>query len=166
MSKTTQALRDALRELVCRVEVEASYRGWGEWGAMTSARAALAQADAQAQGAALDAMAENARELGLDYVVEAQGAAEPAAVDSLLDEWADAAGLIWHHGETLRPVLRSDARQLVIAARHTAAPQQVEPPPLTDEQIMELTREHCESFRWPSSAIECARAVEQAVRKP
>jgi hypothetical protein len=38
--------REALADLVARVEVEASYRGWGEWGAMTGARSAIAALDA------------------------------------------------------------------------------------------------------------------------
>jgi hypothetical protein len=38
--------REALADLVARVEVDASYRGWGEWGAMTGARSAIAALDA------------------------------------------------------------------------------------------------------------------------
>lgn len=35
---------------------------------------------------------------------------------------------------------------------------------MTDEEIMELCRAECEAFRWPSSAIFIARAIEAKVR--
>lgn len=41
----------------------------------------------------------------------------------------------------------------------TAQPKQE---PLTDEQIMDATRNLCTEFRWPSTAIDIARAIESA----
>jgi len=43
-----------------------------------------------------------------------------------------------------------------------AAPVQEQAKALTEEQIIELTRADCESFRWPSTAITIARAIEEA----
>lgn len=37
--------------------------------------------------------------------------------DSILDEWADAAGVTFHHGETLRGVSRDDLLQLMRATQ-------------------------------------------------
>ena len=33
--------------------------------------------------------------------------------------------------------------------------------PMTEEEIMDVCREACENFRWPSSAIDCIRFAEK-----
>lgn len=34
--------------------------------------------------------------------------------------------------------------------------------PLSDQEIMNLVRGHCAAMRWPSTALDIARAIEQA----
>lgn len=46
-----------------------------------------------------------------------RGAECNAGLDQLLGDWADAAGAVFHHGETLRGVCRNDLLQLMLAVQ-------------------------------------------------
>jgi hypothetical protein len=66
---------------------------------------------------------------------------------------------LYVHGPSGRSA--SDAYTRSSEALPNEAPDEVQP--LSDDEIMELARPHSESFRWPSSAIDIARAIERRI---
>lgn len=92
----------------------------------------------------------------------------PADIEQLLDEWAEAAGCVWHQAtqELLPSVKREDVRQLVRAA--LASQQAARQGPLNDAMACadlceEIARRKGERFFGQQisdgSAEQCARAI-------